>query len=80
MSPPPAEGDWLGTPFLRFERHPPFADLTVDRPEAKNALTQAMYFGIRYAVRRVDADPELALVDHRGRATSSSPVATSASR
>jgi len=49
-----------GTPYLRFERHPPFAHLTVDRPEARNALTQAMYFGIRYAVRRVDADPDLA--------------------
>ena len=59
-APRPPEGDWLGTPYLRFERHPPFAHLTVDRPEARNALTQAMYFGIRYAVRRVDADPELA--------------------
>jgi enoyl-CoA hydratase len=58
--PRPPEGDWLGTPYLRFERHPPFAHLTVDRPAARNALTQAMYFGIRYAVRRVDADPELA--------------------
>src|SRR5579863_7486555 len=58
--PRPPEGDWLGTPYLRFERHPPFARVTVDRPEARNALTQAMYFGIRYAVRRVDADPELA--------------------
>src|ERR1700733_1348437 len=61
-APPPPEGDWLGTPFLRFERHPPFAHLTVDRPEARNALTQAMYFGIRSAVRRVDADPELAVL------------------
>ena len=60
-SPPrPPEGDWLGTPYLCFERFPPFARVTVDRPEARNALTQAMYFGIRYAVRRVDADPELA--------------------
>jgi len=58
--PRPPEGDWLGTPFLRFERHPPFARVIVDRPAARNALTQAMYFGIRYAVRRVDADPELA--------------------
>jgi enoyl-CoA hydratase/carnithine racemase len=55
------EGDWLGTPFLRFERdHRPFARLVVDRPQARNALTRAMYFGIRYAVRRVDADPDLA--------------------
>ncbi|MGD0698740.1 MAG: enoyl-CoA hydratase/isomerase family protein [Trebonia sp.] len=59
-APRPPEGDWLGTPYLRFERRPPFAHLTVDRPRARNALTQAMYFGIRYAVRRVDADPELA--------------------
>ena len=59
-APRPPEGDWLGTPYLTFERHLPFAHLTVDRPEARNALTQAMYFGIRYAVRRVDADPELA--------------------
>jgi enoyl-CoA hydratase/carnithine racemase len=58
-APRPPEGDWLGTPYLRFERHPPFARVTVDRPEARNALTQAMYFGIRYAVRRVDADPGL---------------------
>jgi enoyl-CoA hydratase/carnithine racemase len=56
----PPEGDWLGTPYLRFERRAPFAHLTVDRPRARNALTQAMYFGVRYAVRRVDADPELA--------------------
>ena len=59
-APRPPEGDWLGTPYLRFERQPPFARVTVDRPAARNALTQAMYFGIRYAVRRVDADPELA--------------------
>src|ERR1700759_3584738 len=59
-APRPPEGDWLGTPYLRFERPPPFAHLTVDRPAARNALTQSMYFGIRYAVRRVDADPDLA--------------------
>jgi enoyl-CoA hydratase/carnithine racemase len=60
MTPRAPEGDWLGSPYLRFERRAPFAHLTVDRPEARNALTQAMYFGIRYAVRLVDADPELA--------------------
>lgn len=56
---PPA-GDWLGTPFLRFERHGPLAHLVVDRPEARNALTPAMYFGIRYAVEHVGRDPDLA--------------------
>jgi enoyl-CoA hydratase/carnithine racemase len=60
-APRPPDGDWLGTPYLRFERDGgPFARLMVDRPQARNALTQAMYFGIRYAVRRVDADPDLA--------------------
>lgn len=59
-APRPPDGDWLGTPYLRFERHGSFAHVVVDRPEARNALTRAMYFGIRYAVRRVDADPQLA--------------------
>src|SRR3984957_5344663 len=59
-APRPPEGAGRAPLSVRFERPPPFARLTVDRPEARNALTQAMYFGIRYAVRRVDADPELA--------------------
>ena len=56
----PPEGDWLGTQFLRFERHGPLAHVIVDRPEARNALTPAMYFGIRYAVDHVNRDPDLA--------------------
>lgn len=59
-APRPPSGDWLGTPHLRLERHAPFATLVVDRPQARNALTPAMYFGLRYAVRRVDADPDVA--------------------
>ncbi len=58
--PRPPEGDWMGTPFLSFRREGPFAVLTIDRPEARNALTPAMYFGIRYAVGRVNEDAELA--------------------
>lgn len=58
--PRPPEGDWLGTPFLRFEREGPFAVCTLDRPQARNAMTPAMYFGIRYAIGRVNADPDLA--------------------
>jgi enoyl-CoA hydratase len=58
--PRPPEGDWLGTPFLRFERQGPFGVLTLDRPEARNAMTPAMYFGIRYAVGLVEADDDLA--------------------
>jgi enoyl-CoA hydratase/carnithine racemase len=56
----PPEGDWTGTPFLRFERQGPLATLTVDRPEARNAMTPSMYFGVRYAIDHVNADPDLA--------------------
>jgi enoyl-CoA hydratase len=58
--PRPPEGDWLGTPFLKFTREGAFGVCTLDRPEARNAMTPAMYFGIRYAVRHVDTDPDLA--------------------
>ncbi len=59
-TPRPPEGDWLGTPYLRFTREGPFAVVTLDRPEARNAMTPAMYFGIRYAITRVNADADLA--------------------
>lgn len=55
----PPEGDWLGTPYLRFERHGSLATCTVDRPQARNAMTGAMYFGVRYATNHVDLDPDL---------------------
>jgi enoyl-CoA hydratase len=58
--PRPPDGDWLGTPYLTFKREGPFAICTLDRPQARNAMTPAMYFGIRYAISRVNADPELA--------------------
>jgi enoyl-CoA hydratase/carnithine racemase len=56
----PPEGDWCGTQHLCFERIPPFARLTIDRPRYKNTLTPAMYFGIRYAVDHLNQTPELA--------------------
>jgi enoyl-CoA hydratase len=59
-SPRPPDGDWLGTPFLRFTRDGPIGVCTLDRPEARNAMTGAMYFGIRYAVSLVESDPDLA--------------------
>ncbi|MGX9787840.1 enoyl-CoA hydratase/isomerase family protein [Mycobacterium sp. MMS18-G62] len=59
-SPRPPGGDWLGTPYLRFERHGGFAVVTLDRPKARNAMTPAMYFGIRYAISRVNSDENLA--------------------
>ena len=56
----PPSGDWLGTPFLRFERRGPFGYCIIDRPAKRNAMTGAMYFGIRYAIDHVDRDPDLA--------------------
>jgi enoyl-CoA hydratase len=56
----PPEGDWLGTPHLRFERHGPLARCIVDRLAKRNALTPSMYFGIRYAVNHTDASDDLA--------------------
>lgn len=59
-TPRPPQGDWLGTPYLRFERHGALAHCIVDRPEARNAMTPAMYFGVRYAVDHVNRSDELA--------------------
>jgi enoyl-CoA hydratase len=58
-SPRPPDGDWLGTPFVRLERHGTLAHCIVDRPAARNAMTGAMYFAVRYAVDVVNADPDL---------------------
>ena len=54
------EGDWLGTPYLRFERQGSIAVVTVDRPHRRNAMTAAMYFGARYAVDHVNRSDDLA--------------------
>ena len=53
-------GDWTGTPYLSLVRQGPFATLTVDRPDSRNAMTNAMYYGVRYASSVVDGDPDLA--------------------
>jgi enoyl-CoA hydratase/carnithine racemase len=53
------DGDWLGTPFVRFERHGSLGRCIVDRPDARNAMTPAMYFAVRYAVDLVNADAAL---------------------
>lgn len=55
----PPSGDWLGTPFLHFAREGHVAVLRVDRPDTRNAMTGAMYFGLRYAVDLVNGDPDL---------------------
>src|SRR5262245_4646715 len=49
----------LGTSGLRLERDHGIAWCVIDRPAARNALTAAMYFGIRRAVHLVNTDPEL---------------------
>ena len=51
--------DNLGTASLRLERDGPIAWCVIDRPHARNALTPAMYFGIKRAVRLVNTDPDL---------------------
>lgn len=49
----------LGAAGLKLEREGPIAWLTINRPEKKNAFTPAMYFGIKRAVRLVNADADL---------------------
>ncbi|MBY8858004.1 enoyl-CoA hydratase/isomerase family protein [Nocardia sp. CA2R105] len=50
----------LGAAGLRFERDGAIGWCFIDRPEARNAFTPAMYFGIKRAVRLVNTDPDLA--------------------
>ena len=53
----------LGTRYLRFERDEHIAILTIDRPKARNALSSAMYFGIKRAVEVVNSyDDPVALI------------------
>ncbi|MCB2078028.1 MAG: enoyl-CoA hydratase/isomerase family protein [Novosphingobium sp.] len=49
----------VGTDSLKLEREGPILWCRIDRPHARNALTPAMYFGIKRAVRLVNAAPEL---------------------
>jgi enoyl-CoA hydratase len=46
----------LGTSNLRMEQEGAVAWCVIDRPQARNALTPAMYFGLKRAVRLVN-DP-----------------------
>lgn len=52
-------GDDLGTPHLRLERRGPLGWCIIDRPQARNAFTSRMYFGIRRAIDIVTNDPDL---------------------
>jgi enoyl-CoA hydratase/carnithine racemase len=55
---PEAERYDLGTPSLRMERTGHLAWCTIDRPGSRNALSPAMYFGLRRAVQLVNARSE----------------------
>jgi enoyl-CoA hydratase/carnithine racemase len=55
-----SESDELGTSHLRLERDGVIAWCVIDRPTARNALTPAMYYGLKRAVRLVNTDPGLA--------------------
>ncbi|HWC36900.1 MAG TPA: enoyl-CoA hydratase/isomerase family protein [Acidimicrobiales bacterium] len=52
--------DELGTSHLRLDRDGVIAWCVIDRPAARNALTPAMYYGLKRAVRLVNTDPHLA--------------------
>ncbi|CAO5177253.1 Enoyl-CoA hydratase/isomerase [Frankia sp. AiPs1] len=52
--------DDLGAAGLRFERDGVIGWCVIDRPAARNALTAAMYYGVKRAVRLVNSDPDLA--------------------
>ncbi len=49
----------VGTKSLKLEKEGPILWCRIDRPRYRNALTPAMYFGIKRAVRLVNSDPEL---------------------
>lgn len=56
----------LGTDELIFEIDGGIAWLTFNRPEARNAMTWAMYQGLYEACERVDADDEVRVLVLRG--------------
>ncbi len=49
----------VGTNSLKLEKEGPVLWCRIDRPRYRNALTPAMYFGIKRAVRLVNSDPAL---------------------
>src|SRR3954463_8083174 len=49
----------MTTPETLFEIDPPIAVLTFNRPQARNAMTWAMYDALVAACEAVDADPSI---------------------
>src|SRR5574337_2123821 len=56
----------LGTPELVLETEGALAWLTFNRPEARNAMTWAMYQGLYDACERMDADERVRVMILRG--------------
>jgi enoyl-CoA hydratase len=56
-------------PFDRGEPHPGVALVTIDRPEALNALNAAVMAGLATAFRRLDADPACRVIVLTGAGT-----------
>ncbi|MGA0584874.1 MAG: enoyl-CoA hydratase/isomerase family protein, partial [Castellaniella sp.] len=48
--------------MIRIERQGAVLEILIDRPERRNALTDAMYRDIERALREADADPACAAV------------------
>lgn len=51
---------------LNFDVREGIGWLTLDRPEAKNAMTKSMYAGIRDVCRRVSTDDEIQVLVIQG--------------
>jgi len=58
--------DRVSVPETIFQIDGPFATLTFNRPEARNAMTWAMYDALVAACEQVDADPHIRLFILRG--------------
>jgi enoyl-CoA hydratase len=56
----------VADPELLYETEGPVAIVTFNRPQAHNAMTWAMYDGLREACERVDADPDVRVMILRG--------------
>jgi enoyl-CoA hydratase/carnithine racemase len=56
----------MSEPELLFETDGPLAFVTFNRPQARNAMTWAMYDGLVEACERVDADAEVRVMILRG--------------
>lgn len=56
----------MSTPETIFQLDPPFAILTFNRPETRNAMTWSMYDALLDACERVDADAQVRVFILRG--------------